>query len=300
MNQPGPLSILQSQFLSSTVEALNPQDPISVVPSTPVQTVLEKLQSNKIGAVLIIDEGGELVGIFTERDAILKAALEERDMAQVLVSELMTTEVDTVKNNASVARAVHAMSLGGFRHLPIWYPKDKVYKVISVKNVIDDIYRRLTKELVGPSTITVTDDTHVNRFFASSVEILSPEKPLTVREEATVKDALTRLKEYNVGCVIVINENQKISGIFSERDYLLKVVDSAMDIGVVPVTDVMTRDPVTALYSTTVSFAFNMMSEGGYRHIPIVDDEEDLMGVLSVKSFITYLAESIMRDLEAS
>ncbi len=138
-----------------------------------------------------------------------------------------------------------------------------------------------------------------NRFLAKSVGLLDPPPPLTVAQSDSIRKTLELLREHKVGCVIILNEEGKIAGIFSERDAVLKVALSGLDLDQTAIAAVMTPRPHVAQMTTTIAYALNMMSQGGFRHIPIVDDEGYPVGIVSVKNIIDNIVRSLVKDLVA-
>jgi CBS domain-containing protein len=82
----------------------------------------------------------------------------------------------------------------------------------------------------------------------------------------------------------------KLVGIFTERDFLNRVVAAGLDVSL-PVERVMTAAPKVVSRSGTVQSAVEMMETGGYRHLPVVGDDGQPVGVLSVKDVVRYLVE---------
>ena len=97
--------------------------------------------------------------------------------------------------------------------------------------------------------------------------------------------------------MIVTDAKGKIVGMFTERDVVTKISLSAIDINQTPISEVMTKNPQTAHMTTSVAFALNMMSQGGYRHIPIVDEGGTPVGMVSVKNIVDYIASALTKDL---
>jgi CBS domain-containing protein len=90
----------------------------SVVPSTPVMDAVRVMNDETIGAVLVL-EGQKLVGIFTERDVMVRVVGAKRDPATTLVSEVMTTPVRSVELTSRADNALRLMSDRRYRHLPV-------------------------------------------------------------------------------------------------------------------------------------------------------------------------------------
>lgn len=138
-----------------------------------------------------------------------------------------------------------------------------------------------------------------NRFLSRSLGLLDPPQPISVQLETPVRDVVALLQQNKIGCVLVTERNGSLAGIFTERDVLLKVSLKDAAIAGRPVSELMTTNPQTAEMTTTIAFALHMMSQGGYRHIPILDDEGQPVGLISVKDIVDYLANTVTKDLQA-
>lgn len=135
------------------------------------------------------------------------------------------------------------------------------------------------------------------RFLSKSVGMLNPPEPLVISELASVYEAISMLKMHRIGAVVITDRHGAISGIFSERDVVLKISLTDKDLYTTPVSEVMTRSPHTEKMTTTLAFALNLMSQGGYRHLPIVDDNRHPIGIISVKNIVDYIVRSLNEDL---
>lgn len=135
-----------------------------------------------------------------------------------------------------------------------------------------------------------------NRFLAKSVGILNPPSAICLSQDANLRTVLNLLKEKKIGAVILTDFEGKISGIFSERDVILRVAmcDYTLDS---MVSEVMTATPKTINMTTTIAFALQLMAEQGYRHLPIVDEDQVPIGMISVKDLIDYIAQSLTKAL---
>jgi len=129
-----------------------------------------------------------------------------------------------------------------------------------------------------------------DRALREPISILQPPVPVCAEVGTGVGDVVRRMQEYRIGCVLVVAQ-QKIAGIFTERDLLLKVIGSQHDLEKTPVEEFMTNAPEAMRPIDTIAFALNKMSLGGFRHIPIVDDAGHPVGIVSVKDIVDYIAE---------
>ncbi len=113
--------------------------------------------------------------------------------------------------------------------------------------------------------------------------------PILIEASSTVVAAVNAMNEHHTGCVLVQKED-RLAGIFTERDVLRKVIFRENS-RTLRVEDVMTRNPETLESSASIAFALNMMSVGGYRHIPIVDRDRKPVGVVSVRDLVDFMAD---------
>jgi CBS domain-containing protein len=136
-----------------------------------------------------------------------------------------------------------------------------------------------------------------NRFLARSVGLLNPKSPLLLSQDSTVAEAIAILQREKIGAIVTTDNNGKIAGIFTERDIVLKVICKHTDFDSIEVSKVHTANPQTIEMTSSIAFALNMMSQGGYRHIPIVEDDQIPVGMISVKDIIDYIVTAITKDL---
>ena len=122
-----------------------------------------------------------------------------------------------------------------------------------------------------------------------SVSRLNPPAPLRVGSAQTVAEAVRLMREAGVGYVLVC-EGEKLRGIFTERDLMRRVLAEGKPLSV-PVTSCMTADPVVVSDRDSIGAAIRRMEEGGYRHLPVVDEAGRAVGMLSVKRIVHYLVE---------
>jgi CBS domain-containing protein len=106
-------------FHDVTLEDLSPSTALSVQPGTTVAKAVDLMREHSHGAIFIVDEGGHLLGIFTERDLLTKLALGEQNLDTTLIEEVMTKDPDSLKISAPLRMACNMMGSHGYRHVPI-------------------------------------------------------------------------------------------------------------------------------------------------------------------------------------
>jgi CBS domain-containing protein len=102
----------------------------------------------------------------------------------------------------------------------------------------------------------------------------------STRPDVSVFDALQLMAEKNVGALVVIEE-ERVIGIFSERDYARKVVLKGKASRETPVSEIMTPNPFTVRPDQTVEECMAAMTEKHIRHLPVVDNGR-LVGIISI------------------
>ncbi len=94
------------------------RDVLTVGPDTSVRDAVEKMEALSVGTALVM-EGGEVVGIISERDVIRKVVLEDKNLSDVQVKEVMTTEVTSITQETSLDECMKLITEKRIRHLPV-------------------------------------------------------------------------------------------------------------------------------------------------------------------------------------
>jgi CBS domain-containing protein len=116
--------------------------------------------------------------------------------------------------------------------------------------------------------------------------------------ETTAEQAIRMMLERRVGAVAVVDENKRVAGIFTERDVLRRLSLSGRDPAETPVRDLMTTPVEMATLDTTPGEALATMVEYHYRHLPIVDDDGQLLGMLSIRNVLQARIDALTRQLD--
>ncbi len=116
--------------------------------------------------------------------------------------------------------------------------------------------------------------------------------------EATAERAIRTMLDREVGAVAVIDENHRVAGIFTERDVLLRLALGEHDPRKISVREIMTTPVEMATRATTAGEALATMVERHYRHLPIVDDDSRLLGMLSIRNLLQAQIDTLTRQLD--
>lgn len=123
------------------------------------------------------------------------------------------------------------------------------------------------------------------------VRKLKVRPPVTVPIDAKLGLALDRMIEHSVGAVQVVDGEGRLVGILTERDYLRKVIGIVADYAHRPVKDYMTPDPETVGADDLLAVALEKMDVGGYRHLPVVEEDGRPVGLVSVRDVIRHITK---------
>ena len=137
--------------------------------------------------------------------------------------------------------------------------------------------------------LTETDDLR-GALLNDTIAVLSPAEPICLAEGATVHEAVQTMLARRQAGVLVTDAMGRLTGIFTERDVLTRVVGKDLDARRTALAGVMTRNPEALTARDRVAYAVNRMSVAGYRTIPLVDLEGRPIGVVTVSDVIRWLA----------
>jgi CBS domain-containing protein len=112
--------------------------------------------------------------------------------------------------------------------------------------------------------------------------LIKRQRILVAAGKTTVADAARMMQKQKVGAVMVVDAHDHLSGIFTERDALFRVLAATRDPATTRLSDVMTKNPQTVSPDKPVGHALHMMYEGGFRHVPVVENGRPI-GMVSAR-----------------
>ncbi len=131
-----------------------------------------------------------------------------------------------------------------------------------------------------------------DRLTEDAILVLEPKAPITIDASATLAKAVRRMKAHKIGCLLVTDDDDKLIGIFTERDILMRVAGLVDDLSTAIVSDYMTPDPIALTADLPIAQALHDMSLHGFRHVPLVDEAYRPDGIISFRDVIDYLKQS--------
>ena len=146
LDLPSAENAFTEHLLNDQLGDLAAEEPLSVAPGDPVALAVHAMQERETESVLVIEDE-QLVGILTERDVLLKAAGNKMDLNAVAVREIMTQDPVILREEDTLAVALHKMSIGGFRHIPL-VAEGHPTRVVSIR----DVFRHISAFIDGEVT----------------------------------------------------------------------------------------------------------------------------------------------------
>ncbi len=106
---------------------------LELAPTTTVRDAARQMAERRVGAALVVERGG-LVGIFTERDMMVRIVARGRDPDRTAVGEVMTRDPRTITPDSAAVDALRLMHENGYRHLPVADPGGVIVGIVSIRD----------------------------------------------------------------------------------------------------------------------------------------------------------------------
>jgi len=129
--------------------------------------------------------------------------------------------------------------------------------------------------------------------FDDAVTAITHQPVATGKPDENVGDLLKRMVDLDVACIIVLDDDDKPVGVFSERDFLNEVAERFDEAREITLSDLMTPDPVVVSITAPPAEALAVMSVGSFRHVPLVDVDGKLAGIIGPKRMSRYLGDLV-------
>ncbi|KAL5518619.1 hypothetical protein ACEPAH_302 [Sanghuangporus vaninii] len=167
------------------------------------------------------------------------------------------------------------------------------------------IRKKIESELARKRTISInnTQRRPGSRKLAApkgSVAALKPSPALTVPEGITVSDASQLCAAKRTDCVLVVDEEEGLSGIFTAKDLAYRVTAEGLDPRATPVSAIMTRNPMVTRDTTSATEALQLMVTRHFRHLPVCNEEGNVVGLLDITKVFHEALDKVERSSSAS
>ena len=129
---------------------------------------------------------------------------------------------------------------------------------------------------------------------------LPTRSPICFKGSDAVSEAMNAMQREHRGCVLVTEDGtprSALTGIFTERDILLRIINRGRNPATVTLAEVMVRDPECLPVEASIAWVLNKMSVGGFRHVPAVDDQGCPSIIVSVRDVVGFLVERFPNEV---
>jgi CBS domain-containing protein len=140
-------------------------------------------------------------------------------------------------------------------------------------------------------------DAHILR---EPLSVLPTRPALIFAASDSASDAMRAMQKEHRGCVLVTEDgsaNTRLTGIFTERDVLERIIDRGRNPANLPLAEVMVSDPESVPNDATIAWVLNKMSVGGFRHVPAVDPSGRPTLIVSVRDVVQFLVNAFPSEI---
>ncbi|KAG5929862.1 hypothetical protein E4U42_004254 [Claviceps africana] len=284
-----------------TVLALKPSPALQIKPSTTVSEAAQLMAAKREDCVLVTDDDERIAGIFTAKDIAFRVVGAGQKAANVTIAEIMTKNPLCARTDTSATDALDLMVRKGFRHLPVMDENQDISGVLDITKCFYDAMekleraysssRKLYDALEGvhselgstqPQQIIQYVEALRSKMSGPTLEsVLNGIPPTTVSVRTSVKEAAAMMKENHTTAVLV-QDSGAITGIFTSKDVVLRVIAPGLDPANCSVVRVMTPHPDFAPMDMTIQAALRKMHDGHYLNLPVMNGEGEIVGMVDV------------------
>lgn len=179
-------------------------------------------------------------------------------------------------------------------------------KKLSKRALGDEALRkRIENELSRKRTVSTAQQAGRKRagkpnVAKGTVAALKPSPALTVPDTITVAEASQLCAAKRTDCVLVVDDEEGLSGIFTAKDLAYRVTAEGIDPRTTPVSQVMTRSPMVTRDTTSATEALQLMVERHFRHLPVCNEDGNVVGLLDITKVFHEALDKVERSSSAS
>lgn len=256
-------------MLSSKVKEIMNREVTTTGSSTPILDTVETMAGQNVGRIVITD-GQRPVGIFTDHDLLRRVMHRKINLKRASIKKVMTAPIRWVQEDAPILDVLGQMYRGKFRHMLVRSETGKILGLVSI--------RRIFKIAV--------ESGQGGRKTRSVGSIMSG-RPFKVDASSSIYDSIKGMVEKD-SCAAIVMEKRQPKGIFTSRDVLHRIVGKNIDTKKTPVKEVMTANPVILSASESVNAALSNMYDGNFRHLPIMNEHGNIIGMVTMADVLKY------------
>lgn len=286
---------------AGTVLSLKPSPALQIRASTPVAEAAQLMAARREDCVLVIDGDDRIAGIFTAKDLAFRVVGQGIDAHDVLIEQIMTKNPMCARTDTSATEALDLMVRKGFRHLPVmdenqdiagvlditkcfYEAMEKLERAYSSSRKLYDALEGVQTELGSSQPAQIIQYVEALRQKMSGPDlasVLDGHAPVMVNVKTSVYQAASMMCKNHTTAVLVTDQNN-ITGIFTSKDVVLRVIAPGLDPANCSVVRVMTPHPDVAPMSMSIQDALRKMHDGHYLNLPVLDAEGQVGGMVDV------------------
>lgn len=284
-----------------TVLALRPSQALQIKPNTTVAEAAQLMAAKREDCVLVTDDDDRIAGIFTAKDLAFRVVGAGIKASNVTIAEIMTKNPLCARTDTSATDALDLMVRKGFRHLPVMDENQDISGILDITKCFYDAMekleraysssRKLYDALEGvqselgssqPQQIIQYVEALRSKMSGPTLEsVLDGKPPTTVSVRTSVKEAAALMKENHTTAVLVQDQGS-ITGIFTSKDVVLRVIAPGLDPANCSVVRVMTPHPDFAPMDMSIQAALRKMHDGHYLNLPVMNEAGEIVGMVDV------------------
>ncbi|KAK4446565.1 hypothetical protein QBC34DRAFT_305012 [Podospora aff. communis PSN243] len=284
-----------------TVLALKPSPALQIKPGTTVAEAAQLMAAKREDCVLVTDDDDRIAGIFTAKDLAFRVVGAGLKPNSVTIADIMTKNPLCARTDTSATDALDLMVRKGFRHLPVMDENQDISGILDITKCFYDAMeklerayassRRLYDALEGvqselgtsqPQQIIQYVEALRSKMSGPTLEsVLNGMPPTTVSVRTSVKEAAQQMKENHTTAVLVQDQGA-ITGIFTSKDVVLRVIAPGLDPATCSVVRVMTPHPDFAPMDMSIQAALRKMHDGHYLNLPVMNEGGEIVGMVDV------------------
>jgi CBS domain-containing protein len=203
--------------------------------------------------------------------------------------EIMTLakkEVICIPQTKSIKEAAEMMIEHGFRRLPVTHPgSNKLLGIVTAMDILDF--------LGGGSKFDIIEKKHNDNFLAAindPVKEIMTRDPISISPKYSIRESVDVMAENGIGSLPIVDKEEKVVGIVTERDFALALAGSLTD---ETVGDIMIKDVITTTPGTPIESCSKIMVRNNLRRIPVVE-EEKLIGIVTSTDILRFFGDKEM------
>ena len=138
------------------------------------------------------------------------------------------------------------------------------------------------------------------RLLREPLTVLPTRPPVCFKGTDPVAEAMTAMQREHRGCVLITEDGTArtaLTGIFTERDILLRIIDRGRHPAKITLDEVMVKNPECLSVDSPVAWVLNKMSVGGFRHVPAVDEDGRPAIIVSVRDVVQFLVDAFPNEI---